>query len=31
MKSLKQYTAIGIIFVLLAGTLAHFVYDWSGL
>ena len=30
MKSLKQYTAIGIIFVLLAGTLAHFVYDWSG-
>ena len=30
MKSLKQYTVIGIIFVLLTGTLAHFVYDWSG-
>lgn len=30
MKKLKQYTIIGIFFVLLAGTLAHFLYDWSG-
>lgn len=30
MKKLKQYTIIGIIFVLLTGTLAHFLYDWSG-
>ncbi|MDE6744420.1 MAG: hypothetical protein K2J95_11125 [Lachnospiraceae bacterium] len=30
MKHLKQYTIIGIIFVLIAGTLAHFLYDWTG-
>ena len=29
MNSLKQHTIIGIIFVLLAGTLAHFLYDLS--
>ncbi len=27
---LKQYTLIGIIFVTIAGTLSHFVYEWSG-
>jgi len=30
MKYLKRYTIIGMIFVLTAGTLAHFLYDWSG-
>lgn len=30
MKYLKRYTIIGIIFVLITGTLAHFLYDWSG-
>ncbi len=30
MKQLKNYTIIGIIFVLITGTLAHFLYDWSG-
>ena len=30
MKLLKRYAIIGIIFVLITGTLAHFVYDWSG-
>lgn len=30
MKSLKRYCIIGIIFVLVTGTLSHFVYDWSG-
>ena len=30
MNNLKRYTIIGIIFVLIAGTLAHFIYDWSG-
>lgn len=30
MKHLKQYTIIGIFFVLITGTLAHFLYDWSG-
>jgi len=30
MKTLKQYTIIGIIFVLITGTISHFVYDWSG-
>lgn len=29
MKHLKRYTIIGIIFVLITGTLAHFLYDWS--
>lgn len=30
MKHLKHYTIIGIIFVIIAGTLAHFLYDWTG-
>lgn len=30
MKYLKKYTIIGIIFVLITGTLAHFLYDWTG-
>lgn len=30
MNSLKRHTLIGIIFVLIAGTISHFVYDWSG-
>lgn len=30
MKHLKHYTMIGIIFVIIAGTLAHFLYGWTG-
>ena len=30
MRLLKRYTMIGILFVLVAGTLAHFLYDWTG-
>lgn len=30
MKHLKRDTIIGILFVLAAGSLAHFVYGWSG-
>lgn len=30
MKKLKQYTIIGIFFALIIGTLAHFLYDWTG-
>ncbi|MBD5555996.1 MAG: hypothetical protein HDQ95_11845 [Roseburia sp.] len=30
MKKLRRYTIIGIIFVLVIGTLSHFVYEWSG-
>lgn len=30
MKHLRQYTIWGIIFVLITGTLAHFLYDWTG-
>lgn len=30
MRHLKRYTIIGIIFVLIAGTLSHFLYDWTG-
>lgn len=30
MKHLRHYTIIGIIFVLVTGTLSHFLYDWSG-
>ena len=30
MNKLKRYTIIGIIFVLITGTLAHFVYEWTG-
>lgn len=29
MKRLKCYTIIGIIFVIITGTLFHFLYDWS--
>lgn len=29
MKYLKRYTVIGIIFVLVTGSFAHFLYDWS--
>lgn len=30
MKKLKCYTIIGIIFVLITGSISHFVYEWSG-
>ena len=30
MKELNRNIIFGIIFVLVSGTLAHFVYDWSG-
>lgn len=30
MKSLKQYTLAGIIFVIILGSIWHFVYEWSG-
>lgn len=30
MKHLRHCTIIGIIFVMLTGTLSHFLYDWSG-
>nr|WP_300844800.1 DUF6512 family protein [uncultured Acetatifactor sp.] len=30
MRLLKHYTIIGVLFVLVAGTLAHFLYDWTG-
>lgn len=30
MNKLKRNTIIGIFFVLIIGTLWHFVYDWSG-
>lgn len=30
MRKLKYYTVIGIFFVVTAGCLAHFMYDWSG-
>ncbi len=29
MKQLKKYIIIGIIFVLIAGTLAYFLYEWT--
>lgn len=29
MNPLKRFTLIGIVFVLVTGSLAHFVYDWS--
>lgn len=29
MNKLKRYTIIGAIFVIIAGTLSHFVYEWS--
>ena len=30
MKVLKRDIGIGIVFSVIAGTLAHFVYEWSG-
>lgn len=30
MRHLKRYTIIGIIFVLIAGTFSHFLYEWTG-
>ena len=30
MKDLKRSCIIGALFVIITGTLAHFVYDWSG-
>lgn len=30
MKQLKRYTFAGILFVLVLGTIAHFIYEWSG-
>jgi len=30
MNKLKCYTIIGILFVIIAGTLSHFIYKWSG-
>lgn len=30
MKRLKCYLIIGILFVILTGTISHFVYEWSG-
>lgn len=30
MNILRRYTIIGIIFVLIIGTISHFVYGWSG-
>lgn len=30
LKRLKCYTLIGIIFVIITGSLAHFVYEWTG-
>ena len=30
MNNLKRYTIKGIIFVIITGALAHFVYEWTG-
>lgn len=30
MNKLKLYTILGTIFVIIIGTLSHFVYEWSG-
>lgn len=30
MNKLKHYTIKGIIFVLITGSLSHFIYEWSG-
>lgn len=30
MSRLKKYTLTGILFVIIAGTIAHFVYPWTG-
>ena len=30
MNKLKYYTIIGTIFVIITGTISHFIYEWSG-
>jgi hypothetical protein len=30
MNKLKCYTAAGAVFVMITGTLSHFIYEWSG-
>lgn len=30
MNKLKSYTIIGILFVIITGTISHFIYEWSG-
>lgn len=30
MNSLKLYTTIGIFFLLITGTISHFLYEWTG-
>lgn len=30
MKQLKHYSIIGFFFVIVAGSLAHFLYEWTG-
>ena len=30
MKKLKHYTITGAIFVIITGTISHFIYEWSG-
>lgn len=30
MNRLKYYTIAGIFFTLIAGTISHFIYEWSG-
>lgn len=30
MNQLKRYTIAGIIFVIIVGTVSHFIYEWSG-
>ena len=30
MKALKEDIGIGIVFSVIVGTLAHFVYEWTG-
>lgn len=30
MKNLKKYMIIGVFFVIVTGTLFHFVYEWTG-
>lgn len=30
MKKVKLYSIIGAIFVIITGTISHFIYEWSG-
>ena len=30
MKKLKHYTITGAFFVIITGTISHFIYEWSG-